>query len=228
MFHGPRIAELLLIGAGLLSAPSTVWARTEPAARPPPLEGRTGCELWVGTVSGNDPSVLVEALICEGIDGSVSGQLQWSSLTSGYSIRDISGQWSQSRDKLAMSDSRIVVNKPNPGWRFCTVDQYDLTLIAPTKLRGSYRSSACSDTAKVELDKKVVPAPVPTLEPEEPSPPPASEPEAESRDPKQPAASGCSCRSAADDGAAGGSVLTALALLALTRRRVRRCRRGAW
>src|SRR5229473_3460381 len=54
--------------------------------RPPPLEPQAGCELWHGTFSGNDPSVLVEARLCTDEQAGITGDVQWSSLVSGYNV----------------------------------------------------------------------------------------------------------------------------------------------
>jgi hypothetical protein len=182
------LALLSTLPAGALAAD------TQSSARPPALEGRTGCELWVGTVSGNDPSVLVEALVCEGINGAVTGQLQWSSLQSGYSIRDVAGSWSEGHAKLTLHDTKLVVNKPKPGWVFCEVDQYDLARTGD-KLDGSYRSQKCHDTATVKLAKK---AQQPEVAPAAPvDDPGAGESEAhEVEDTKKVPTSSCLCEAA--------------------------------
>jgi len=187
------------------------------SARPPALEGRTGCELWVGTVSGNDPSVLVEALICEGMNRAVTGQLQWSSLTSGYSVRDISGSWSEGRAKLSLRDTKIAVNKPNPTWVFCQVDQYDLSRTGD-KLDGSYRSEKCHDTARVKLTKKLQPevALPPAVDDPAPSQPDAVEVEETKKAP----VSSCLCETAAIRSSTCGAWL-AIGALALAFRRAR-------
>jgi hypothetical protein len=66
--------------------------RAGSAGRPPALAGQQGCDLWHGSFSGNDPSVLVEARLCTDEAGQVTGLVQWSSLTSGYNVRDVSGE----------------------------------------------------------------------------------------------------------------------------------------
>jgi MYXO-CTERM domain-containing protein len=220
------VAVAVLLSSGLGRA-----ADTSSSARPPALEGRTGCELWVGKVSGNDPSVLVEALLCEGMNGEVSGQLQWSSLESGYSIRDIAGRW-QGKGTLSLHDTKMTVSKPNPGWVFCTVDSYDLVRTGD-QLNGSYTSRKCNDRASVALTKKAAPPPViPAPSEIEPAAPDRANederaPERRQRD------SSCACETphAAPSELAAAAPLALLALVSLSRRRSR-CRaakpRASW
>jgi hypothetical protein len=233
----PPLLDTSARRAALVAAALAAWpadargADTDSSARPPALEGRTGCELWVGTVSGNDPSVLVEALICEGMNGAVTGQLQWSSLKSGYSIRDIAGDW-KGRDALRLHDTKMAVSKPNPGWVFCLVDSYELTRNGD-KLTGFYTSKKCSDRATVALTKKAVPAaPLPPEpSPSEPSP---SEPMPSDLDPRadaEPAKpttppSACACRSvgAEANDARGAALLAGAALVSCARRKRARSR----
>lgn len=220
--RGSKAASLSAVLPALLLASqgsSAVAADTQSSVRPPALEGRTGCELWVGTVSGNDPSVLVEALICEGMNRAVTGQLQWSSLTSGYSVRDISGNWSEDHAKLSLHDTKIVVNKPNPTWVFCAVDQYDLTR-AGDKLAGSYRSQKCNDTAAVRLTKKVQPeiALPPPVDDPAPSEPDEHAPEIEVT--RKAPLSSCLCGTTRNQPSTAGGWL-AMGALALAVRRAR-------
>lgn len=198
---------------------ATALARdTQSSARPPPLEGRTGCELWVGKVSGNDPSVLIEALLCEGMDGAVSGQLQWSSLESGYSIRDIAGR--REGDKLHLHDTKMPVAKPNPGWVFCAVDSYELTR-SGDQLNGTYLSKKCNDRATVALTKKGAPTPAQSASPDrdpvaDMDPAPQSEP---MRDAK-PETSSCACRTSPNEASSreAAAAFLACALVSFARR----------
>jgi hypothetical protein len=207
---------------GLLAFASMLWPLaanakdTDSSARPPALEGKSGCELWVGKVSGNDPSVVVEALICEGMNGAVTGQLQWSSLQSGYSIRDIAGSW-QGRDKLSLHDTKMAVSKPNAGWVFCTVDAYELSRTGD-QLNGSYTSRKCNDRATVTLTKKAAP---PVVVPPAPAEPEAAEPEParaieESTRPQK--ESSCACEAPRAAAHEAGLPLLALALVSCARR----------
>lgn len=232
-----------LVVAGLGAPPAIAYARTaEPRTtagasaapitqRPQPLEGKSGCDLWKGTVSGNDPSVLVELLVCESIGGGVTGQLQWSSLKSGYSIREIAGEWSKDRQKLLIHDTALVVDKPNFGWKFCTVDLYDLALTSKTRLLGTYTASKCPDTATVDLSLVERPAPKVVIpEPEEEPNVGADRPDSDVRDPKPEEKSSCLCSTPGGASASSGPLsigVAALLLLArFTRDRSRR-RRGA-
>lgn len=225
---GRWLMPAFAVAQALAPSPANA-ADTTSSARPPALEGKTGCELWVGKVSGNDPSVLVEALICDGLNGSVSGQLQWSSLQSGYSIRDIAGSW-LSRDKVVLHDTKMAVSKPNPGWVFCPVDSYELTR-SGDQLNGFYISKKCSDRATVALTKKASPpvvVPPAPPEPEVVTPDPATEP------PSRRPADKSSCACEAPAAPPGGAWLAALVLPVVSCARRRRARsratrsRGSW
>jgi hypothetical protein len=142
------------------SQPPTTNVQTIPIApptykgeRPPPLESQTGCTLWHGILSGNDPTVLVEARICDGTQGNLTGVVQWSSLRSGYNVREVAGTRSVG-GHLVMRDVRFLEYHPIGGWRFCLIDQYVLDQQRPDRLVGNYESSACNDNAKVELDRQ--------------------------------------------------------------------------
>jgi hypothetical protein len=118
--------------------------------RPPALMAQPGCELWRGTFSGNDPSVLVEASLCIDSSNFVKGVVQWSSLKSGYNVREVSGIRGPNGE-LSLSDTAFRVSRPRFGWWFCLIDHYALTLWEPDHLVGSYESHACRDYAKVDL-----------------------------------------------------------------------------
>lgn len=117
-------------------------------ARPPLLPAQQGCELWLGQAHGNDPSVRVNLRLCPTEGGGLSGELQWSSLESGHNVRAVVG--SRQGDKLILRDERIVEEHPEPGWRFCTIERYELTR-SGSRLTGTYHSRACNDEATVEL-----------------------------------------------------------------------------
>ena len=143
-------------GMGLLALGLLVMAPAGEALavrRPAPLVAPEGCELWVGTVSGNDPSVKVELVLCpEG--NAVRGTLQWSSTLSGSNVRDVQGSWDASRRSLTLRDLRVRDQHPEPGWRFCVVDDYRLTRTPGGALHGTYFSSACRDRARVRLQRR--------------------------------------------------------------------------
>jgi len=121
-------------------------------ARPEPLREEEGCELWVGTASGNDPSVLVELHICPQGSG-VAGHLQWSSTRSGWNRRAVQGAW-EGGTLLSLSDLRLVENRPLGSWYFCLIDSYELRRVGPDRLAGSYRSVACRDNARMNLRRR--------------------------------------------------------------------------
>lgn len=146
--------------------------------RPPRLAPASGCELWIGTASGNDPSTQIELQLCPQPDASVSGSLQWSSTMSGWNLRDVSGRYDASGAELTLRDDRIRAQRPETGWRFCNVDRYTLRRDGD-RLRGRYHSTACHDDGTLDLTRSAsVPAPspppgVPGPAPQEPGPAPA-------------------------------------------------------
>lgn len=123
---------------------------TQGVGRSPPLQPRSGCELWRGTFSGNGPSVLVEARFCIDDQNRVSGEIQWSSLRSGYNIRQVVGRRDPTR-RLLLHDVRFRDSRPRSGWRFCLINEYVLDPEGRDRLVGSYDSVACSDHARVDL-----------------------------------------------------------------------------
>lgn len=179
---------------------------------PPPLPEEAGCERWLGGARANDPSVRLNLILCNR-DGVASGHVQWSSLESGWNVREITGTITDA--KVVLRDIRIVEEKPQPGWRFCTIDRWELTRNG-NRLEGTYDSAACTDHATVwfelMLDKaegsggpEVTPEPpaVTPPKPPRPTPPPAAK-----RD------TGCRCNSATPD------LLAVLLLVGAWRRRV--------
>jgi len=146
--RGAWTCALLVWSAAAVGLPSTA------AARPVPLDPEEGCELYVGSASGNDPTAQVELRFCpEGAE--VSGVLQWSSLRSGWNRRAVRGSWDGTGAELTLRDERIIEERPEPGWRFCRVDQYTLRREGD-RLWGSYRSNACNDTATVDLRRVAI------------------------------------------------------------------------
>ena len=207
--------------ASVVLTAMVVWPDTTRAAakRPPPLADQDGCEHYRGTSSGNDPSVRLDVLICpheDGTAGKVQGQVQWSSTLSGWNLRDIDGSWSG--DDLKLRDLAITEQKPESGFRFCTIDVYALKKAADGKLSGTYDSEACDDHATLELTLlepvkpagKVGPKAPEAPEPSKPKPSKPEPSEAPATKPKQDAAGGCNC---------GVAPLVMLPLLGLRRRR---------
>ena len=112
------------------------------------LDEQDGCEDWRGTASGNDPSVRLHLQLCPSEAGAVSGRVQWSSLQSGWNVREVGGRWTGAR--LRLRDLRISESDPRPGWRFCVIDQWRLNRNGD-ELRGEYHSEACRDRASVRF-----------------------------------------------------------------------------
>jgi hypothetical protein len=98
--------------------------------------------------------VLVEARICDDTQGNVTGVVQWSSLRSGYNVREVAGTRSVG-GHLVLHDVRFLEYHPIGGWRFCLIDQYILDEQGPNHLVGNYESSACNDDASVNLSRVV-------------------------------------------------------------------------
>lgn len=120
--------------------------------RPPPIQAQNGCELWRGTFSGNDPSVLVEARFCTNAQGRVTGIVQWSSLTSGFNEREVAGIQDATGD-FELHDLSFLQYHPKASWKFCLIDRYTLDSEGPDHLVGSYESQACSDNARIDLSR---------------------------------------------------------------------------
>lgn len=141
--------------------PSTVQRSPE---RPPPLPDRQGCSRFVGRASGNDPSVEIELVLCG--DTALTGELQWSSLTSGWNRRAVSGQ--RQGERIVLRDDAILEENPTFGWRFCDIERYDLTLDGDA-LSGTYEAPSCNDSATLTLTSAGE-APAPTAAPPAPEP----------------------------------------------------------
>ena len=124
--------------------------------RPPPLPAEPGCESWRGKFSGNDPSVSVEARLCSDAQGHVSGLVQWSSLESGYNLREVKGLRAPNGD-FSLYDVRFREYHPASWWRFCLIDRYTLTREGAEHLVGSYVSQICDDNAQVDLVRVLKP-----------------------------------------------------------------------
>ncbi len=120
--------------------------------RPPPLQAEAGCELWRGKFSGNDPSVMVEARLCSDQRGRVTGVVQWSSLKSGYNLREVEGLRAPNGD-VSLYDVRFREYHPKFSWTFCLIDRYTLAREGEERLVGSYVSQSCHDNAQVDLTR---------------------------------------------------------------------------
>lgn len=147
---GPVVSLALAMSLWSASAVAQGTVRSS-APRPPLLEASAACEVWDGKASGNDPSVEVSLELCPR-DDEVTGVVQWSSTTSGWNRRAVAGR--DDGAGLQLRDTRIIEEKPAPGWRFCVIDSYELRRTSPDVLEGTYRSEACKDQATVSLKRR--------------------------------------------------------------------------
>ena len=127
----------------------TVQARDP--RRPPPLERSERCEVWEGTIAGNDPTAQASMQVCEEERLRVRGVFLWSSLQSGWDRRAFEGEWSADRSALTLRDTHMIESHPMNGWMLCTADRYDLRRTVPTRLDGTYVSAGCSDRGSLSL-----------------------------------------------------------------------------
>ncbi len=212
------------------------------ADRPPALLHEPGCEIWSGTSTGNDPTVLLEVRLCLK-DNRVHGQTQWSSTTSGWSLRKLEGERTDD-GRYVLKDVEMTEERPEPGWRFCLIEEYELIPEGLDRLTGTYVSEACSDSAVLNLKR----VPAPTAGPASTTPstagddtggdatggkapqrrgdPAGTPPDGpRTKDSKAPAAgsSGCACASTSpiDSGRSGRIALLLLAPIFMTTRRQR-------
>jgi len=169
--------------AASAAAPAAAQTIQDQAPRPPPLPPEQGCELWRGTSSGNDPSVELEVRLCP-TGTALTGVIQWSSTRSGWNRRSLAGEAQAGGSRIVMRDLAILEERPQPGWRFCTVDRYELARTGDV-LAGRYDSEACTDHGRLDLrlvgtaprDATSVPVPqVPAPPPPVTPPPPPAQP----------------------------------------------------
>ncbi len=138
----------------LLALALTGEAETE---HPPLMSHVDECERWVGTASGNDPTVRLQLRLCQEGDG-VAGHVQWSSRRSGWNVRRVRGArrrhpggfLARRGGQVTLRDEALEVSRPNPGWRFCTIDRWQLREDGDS-LVGRYDSAGCDDHAEVRL-----------------------------------------------------------------------------
>jgi hypothetical protein len=151
------VQSIKLIFVAFLLTVSSASAQSvidDQARRPPPLEPPPTCELWRGAARGNDPSQVIEMILC--VEGSsVRGTFQTSSLNSGWSKRTFVGTVIEAGQRLSLREVVFVDNRPRPGWRFCLIDQYDLRFTSATHLESDYHSSACEDNGHISADRVV-------------------------------------------------------------------------
>jgi hypothetical protein len=146
MSHSPNLRLALLAFAFAFAFAFVAPQAALALEHPKPLEPADGCERFIGTATGNS-SMRVVLRLCPTANG-LRGEAQCSSLQSGWSVREVRGTRSGSAIRLV--DVRLVEERPNPGWRFCTIDRWELERRGD-RLDGTYRSEACTDTATVRL-----------------------------------------------------------------------------
>ena len=176
---------------GLLFASLLASAGAAALERPALMESQAGCELWLGDASGNDPTVRLQMQLCPDGDA-LRGEVQWSSLQSGWSVRAVSGR--REGDSVELRDDRIVEERPEPGWVFCTVDRWSLVRRGD-RMEGTYASATCRDSASVRLTLMVDTAGQGTVPPGPPATPLPSTP------PATPLPSNAACDTSAEHAA---------------------------
>ena len=199
-----------LVTLAILSAAATAGAQgtvqMQDPRRPPPLSRSARCEVWAGTVSGNDPTAQASMQVCAEDGARVRGVFLWSSLQSGWDRRAFEGEWSADGQALTLRDTHMIESHPMNGWMLCTADRYDLRRVVPTRLEGSYVSAGCSDRGTLSLalqgEGEMASSPAPT--------PTAVTP---ARPPRAPARCGCAVpgQSPGGDGALCGLVVLGMA-----------------
>lgn len=143
------LTAALSLASGLADAQGTVQARDP--RRPPPLERTARCEVWEGTIAGNDPTAQASMQVCAGEGLAVTGVFLWSSLQSGWDRRAFVGAWSADGASLTLRDTHMIESHPMNGWMLCTADRYELRRTVPTRLDGTYDSAGCSDHGRISL-----------------------------------------------------------------------------
>ncbi|MBL8683457.1 MAG: hypothetical protein JNK05_30085 [Myxococcales bacterium] len=134
-----------------LARPAFSQAVTDDPRRPPPLQAPPECQLYRGSARGNDPTQLVELVLC--VDGSsVRGTFQTSSLNSGWSKRSFVGSVIEPDVRLALRETAFLERRSNPGWRFCLIDRYDLRFTTRTHIESDYHSTDCRDDGHISVD----------------------------------------------------------------------------
>lgn len=205
---------MVLAAASLASHPQLVHAKPE---RPDPLVAEAGCDRYLGVpVGANDATQQFEVSVCPAAEG-VRGKVQTSSLVSGWSVRASVGSWDAAGRVLTLTETEFIESRPEPGWRFCLIDQ--LVLEKTDKgLEGSYVSSACDDRAELVLEK-LEPVVLPSSVDARPAPPRAPE-ITPTIDPIPQASGGCACSAATSSG--GESLLWTVMVLGVATARRRR------
>src|SRR5687768_7955152 len=120
-----------------------IWVLSVVSWADPLARGACGC--FVGEAHGND-DVVMTVRLCRDRDG-LEGLFHWDGSRSGTSVRALAGE--RTPGGVRLRDTTIRVDRPNPGWRFCPVDGYELRWTAAGGLSGTYRSAGCFDDATI-------------------------------------------------------------------------------
>lgn len=213
---------MVLAAALLASGPEIGHAKP---TRPDPLVAEAGCDRYRGVpIGANDSTQQFELSVCPTASG-VQAKVQTSSLVSGWSVRASVGSWDAAGRVLTLADTEFIESRPEPGWRFCLIDELVLEKTAKG-LEGSYVSHACSDRAELVLEK-LEPVATPSVAdapPQNPgSPEPANVPTPDATPNAKPERyDGCTCSAA--DPRPGEALLWVLIVLGLTATRTRATR----
>ncbi len=147
-----RISAAIIGSIVLCASHVGAQAVIDDSRRPPPLQRPPMCELWRGQARGNDPSQVIEMVLC--VDGrNVRGTFQTSSLNSGWSKRTFVGTVIEPGQRMALREVEFLDNRPNSGWMFCLIDQYDLRFTSQIHLESDYHSTACRDDGHISADR---------------------------------------------------------------------------
>lgn len=108
---------------------------------------------WVGNMSGNDPHIgAVFELKQSG--NNIKGTFIWVSDSSGNCKRKVEGTYDPKSRVCKLHDTEIISYHPNEDWKFCLIDDYELSLSQDAKeLTGKYNSKQCHDNASIKLRK---------------------------------------------------------------------------
>lgn len=163
-FRAALVALSLALTAQNVCAQGTVQ---EDPRRPAPPQDTPGCEIWEGTIVGNDPSAIAYFQLCGG--DQVTGVFLFTSLRSGWSRHRVAGTWTAQHTRISLRDLGLDEKHELNGWSLCAADTYDLRVTRPTHIDGTFVSAECRDHGEVTLD--LTSPNVPMAPPRLPSPP---------------------------------------------------------
>lgn len=133
-------------GAGI-NGPDTGRDAWRPAQPPVP----EGCSLWEGAREGDSADVLLELVLCDGIElDTVTGELQISG-DGEWSLRRVKGE--RVTGGLWLTDVEPVREGPTDGGRYCWVDDYHLDVPAQDWMEGTAFSVSCDEALQVVLER---------------------------------------------------------------------------